>query len=157
MVSVRIQRRIDALLDEADEAVTADDWKTVRQRANAALSFDANNEDAKAYFEAAVKSLDSETADMPASASTATLSPAPAHPSSFVAGRYRVERFLGEGGRKRVFLAHDTTLDRDIAFAQIRTGGLDDFTRERVTREAHSRARTPVPRRLSFAQEASRG
>ena len=41
----------------------------------------------------------------------------------------------------RVFLAHDTTLDRDIAFAQIRTEGLDDLARERVMREAQSMAR----------------
>ncbi len=40
------------------------------------------------------------------------------------------------GGGKREFLAHDTTLDRDIAFAQIRTEGLDDLARERVMREA---------------------
>ncbi len=65
----------------------------------------------------------------------------PSLPASFVAGRYRVERFLGEGGRKRVFLAHDTTLDRDIAFAQIRTDGLDDLARVRVIREARSMAR----------------
>ena len=57
-----------------------------------------------------------------------------------MAGRYRVERFLGEGGRKRVFLVHDTTLDRDIAFAQIRTEGLDDLAWERVMREVQSTA-----------------
>ncbi len=62
MVGERIQRRIDALLDEADEAVSADDWKTVRQRANAALSFDAENEDAQAYLDAAAKNLDSKPA-----------------------------------------------------------------------------------------------
>ncbi len=56
-----------------------------------------------------------------------------------------------------VFLAHDTTLDRDIAFAQIRTEGLDDLARERVMREAQSMARLPVPRPPSIAQEASRG
>ena len=38
-------------------------------------------------------------------------------PASFVSGRYTVRRFLGEGGNKRVFLAHDEQLDRDVAFA----------------------------------------
>jgi len=45
-------------------------------------------------------------------------------PTSFVNGRYQVKRFLGEGGKKRVYLAHDTTLDRDVAFALIKTEGL---------------------------------
>ena len=50
MPSERIQRRIDALLDEADEAVSRDDWDTVRQHANAVLSFDAENDDARSYL-----------------------------------------------------------------------------------------------------------
>jgi len=34
-------------------------------------------------------------------------------PTSFVNGRALVRRFLGDGGKKRVFLAHDAPLDRD--------------------------------------------
>ena len=41
----------------------------------------------------------------------------------------------------RVVRVHGTTFDRDIAFAQIRTEGLDDLARERVMREAQSMAR----------------
>src|SRR5207247_2274077 len=49
----------------------------------------------------------------------------PPLPSSFAGGRYGVRRFLGEGAKKRVYLAHDTKLDRDVAFALIKTDGLD--------------------------------
>ena len=54
----------------------------------------------------------------------AGMSTRPPKPTSFVNGRYEVKRLLGEGGKKRVHLAHDTTLDRDVAFALIKTEGL---------------------------------
>jgi len=62
-------------------------------------------------------------------------------PTSFVGGRYHVKKFLGEGGKKKVYLAHDTLLDRDVAFALIKTEKLDDATRSRVTREARAMGR----------------
>jgi len=65
----------------------------------------------------------------------------PALPSSFGAGRYTVRGFLGEGGRKRVYLAHDTKLDRDVAFALIKTDGLDADGLARVRREAQAMGR----------------
>ena len=63
------------------------------------------------------------------------------HPTSFVNGRYVVKRFLGEGGKKKVYLAHDTLLDRDVAFALIKMDGLDDTARARITREAQAMGR----------------
>ena len=33
------------------------------------------------------------------------------HPTSFAAGRYQVKKFLGEGGKNKLYLAHDTRLD----------------------------------------------
>jgi ribosomal protein L40E len=72
--------------------------------------------------------------------------PAPAKPStpqptSFAGGRYQVKKFLGEGGKKKVYLAHDTVLDRDVAFALIKTEKLDDKARTRIIREARAMGR----------------
>jgi len=52
-----------------------------------------------------------------------------------------VKRFLGEGGKKKVYLAHDTLLDRDVAFALLKTEKLDDEARTRITREAQAMGR----------------
>jgi len=65
----------------------------------------------------------------------------PPAPSSFANGRYGVRKFLGEGGKKKVYLAHDTLLDRDVAFALIKTEGLDQTARERISREAQAMGR----------------
>jgi tetratricopeptide (TPR) repeat protein len=62
-------------------------------------------------------------------------------PTSFASGRYQVKKFLGEGGKKKVYLAHDTLIDRDVAFALIKTEKLDDASRTRVTREARAMGR----------------
>jgi tetratricopeptide (TPR) repeat protein len=62
-------------------------------------------------------------------------------PTSFANGRYQVKKFLGEGGKKKVYLVHDTLLDRDVAFALIKTEKLDDASRIRVSREARAMGR----------------
>jgi tetratricopeptide (TPR) repeat protein len=64
------------------------------------------------------------------------ISPELTEPESFAAGRYAVQRFLGEGGKKRVYLVHDTKLDREVAFSLIKTEGLDAVGVERIVREA---------------------
>ncbi len=48
------------------------------------------------------------------------------------------ENLLGEGGKKRVYLAHDNVLDRDVVFALIKTEKLDPDGHKRVTREAQA-------------------
>ena len=53
MPSERIQHRIDALLDQADDAVELRDWPEVREICDAVLRLDPANEDARAYLEAA--------------------------------------------------------------------------------------------------------
>jgi tetratricopeptide (TPR) repeat protein len=72
---------------------------------------------------------------------TPLAAPSSPEPTSFANGRYQVKEFLGEGGKKKVYLAHDTLLDRDVAFALIKTEKLDDATRTRVTREARAMGR----------------
>ena len=138
MASDRLQRQIDRLLDEAEEAITNEDWSTVGSRARAVLRLDPENTDALSYLAAAERDAGSPQA---AQESAPPSEPATAQPTSFANGRYQVKRLLGEGGKKRVYLAHDTTLDRDVAFALIKTEGLDDTSRARIQREAQAMGR----------------
>jgi len=50
-------------------------------------------------------------------------------------------RNLAEGGKKKVYLAHDGKLDRDVAFKLQKTEKLDDEARTRITREAKAMGR----------------
>jgi class 3 adenylate cyclase len=138
MLSERIQRQLDGLLDEAEAAVRALDWKTARSRAEAALALDPENADARTFLDAAARggaSPPSQPASVSEARSALTL------PASFCSERYAVRRFLGEGAKKRVYLAHDTRLDRDVAFALVKTEGLDADSVVRVRREAQAMGR----------------
>ena len=143
MPSERIQRQIEGLLDEAEAAVRRFDWDLVRENAHAVLRLDPDNSDALTYLAAAERDLGTprparSAAGSPPQVATSTPDPTPSHPTSFVNGRYVVKRFLGEGGKKRVFLTQDTRLDRDAAFALIKLAGLDDTSRARIIREAQA-------------------
>jgi tetratricopeptide (TPR) repeat protein len=150
MPTERVQRRIDRLLDQAEEAADQQDWGTVARLATEVLGLDPDNEDAPALARAAEKVRASEAASSPAAGTPAPQQAPPTAtseertPDSFAGGRYVVQRFLGEGGKKRVYLAHDELLDRDVAFALIKTEGLDDVGRERVVREAQAMGRMGV-------------
>ncbi len=62
-------------------------------------------------------------------------------PASFDRGRYRVRRLIGEGARKRVYLARDTRLDRDVAVALLRAENLGKADLVRFEAEARAVAR----------------
>ena len=145
MASERLQRQIERLLDEAEYAITQRDWPSVRERAQDVAAIDPDNQEGQAFLAAASRALES---PLPAASSLAASSSSSASPAekpvirtSFADARYQVKRFLGEGGKKKVFLALDTTLDRDVAFALIKTEGLDDVSRTRIQREAQAMGR----------------
>ena len=124
MASDRLQRQIERLLDEADQAIINEDWSTVSSRARSVVAIDPENGDGIAYLAAAERALGTAVApparqrpSTPPSAHSATTD----HPTSFASGRYQVKQSLGEGGKKKVYLAHDTLLDREVAFALIKT------------------------------------
>ncbi|MFC1948539.1 protein kinase, partial [Chloroflexota bacterium] len=62
-------------------------------------------------------------------------------PTSFVDNRYQVKKKLGEGGGKKVYLAYDTKLDREVAFALLKTDQLGEEPQIRITREGQAMGR----------------
>jgi hypothetical protein len=95
MPSERIQRRIDRLLDEADQAADANEWSRVRELAQNVLAFAPDDSDAVAYVEAASRAMadgaapPSTAAERPSSAPTPV---SPPHPERFAGDRYEVRR-----------------------------------------------------------------
>jgi Cdc6-like AAA superfamily ATPase len=137
--SERVQRQIDRLLDDAEAALARRDWPRVHELSQDVLALDPENADARTFLDAAVRAGASPaSASQPATKAEPEAQPLPA---SFAGGRYAVRRFLGEGGRKRVYLAHDERLDRDVAIAIVKTEGLDEQGRARVRREAQAMGR----------------
>ena len=102
-----MKRRLERLLDEADEAADAGNWTKVREVATQVLLIDDANVDAKDFLQLAERTLPED--QQPATATIAsqdrTLPKDVAkeeQPTSFADGRYQVQRFLGEGGKKKV-------------------------------------------------------
>ena len=141
MASDRVQRQIDRLLDQAEAAISQFDWETVRQCAQAVLRLDSENRDALAYSAAAEQETGSSRAAQTSAVVQPVSPPVTDQPTTFASGRYKVKQFLGEGGKKKVYLAHDTLLDREVAFALIKTEGLDEAGRSRIQREAQAMGR----------------
>lgn len=62
-------------------------------------------------------------------------------PKSFASGRYLIRRSLGQGGQKKVYLARDERLDRDVVIALLKTEELSADSIPRLIREAQAMAR----------------
>jgi len=78
MPSERVQRQIDRLLDEAEEAISSQDWTAVADSARAALRLDPENPDALSYLAAAQRDP----------------SPGAAPPAPAAASRARLEQYI---------------------------------------------------------------
>ena len=61
---------------------------------------------------------------------------------SSIAGRYRLDAELGQGGMGTVYQAHDSVLKRDVAVKLLSASGLGTEGRARLMNEA--RAATPL-------------
>ena len=144
MATERIQRRVERLLDQIEQEADQDNWQRVLDLAKQVLGFAHDNVDAEAFLGVAEERLSSTVSVVTSSQSRSGESGTALvddEPSSFANGRYQVKRFLGEGGKKKVYLAQDTTLDREVAFALIKTEGLDETSRTRIQREAQAMGR----------------
>ena len=144
ILSERVQRRVDAVLDQAESALERGDWNEVAGYCAAVLSMDPDNADAPTFQQAALsaaEAMGSSIDDPNPPMASGPLPLAADTPASFANGRYEVKSLLGEGGKKKVYLAHDTTLNRDVAFGLIKAEGLDAEARQRITREAQAMAR----------------
>jgi len=62
MPSERIQRQIDRLLDQADEAIANRDWTAAGEHAQSVLRLNPDNSDALAYLAAAKRDSGTSTA-----------------------------------------------------------------------------------------------
>ena len=92
------------------------DWEQVRERSQAVLDLAPDNLDAQQFLAAAERNL-SRGGPAAGEATAPTPEPTPPittvvtqHPTAFANGRYQVKQFLGEGGKKKVYLAHDSPL-----------------------------------------------
>ncbi len=143
MASERVQRQIDRLLDQVEMEAERENWERVGQLAEQVLAFAPDNDDAKSFLEAAKRVFASQGDSVAVQTDELAVTRSASHdqPSSFANGRYVVKRFLGEGGKKKVYLAQDTLLDREVAFALIKTEGLDETSRTRIQREAQAMGR----------------
>jgi tetratricopeptide (TPR) repeat protein len=120
-----MRRRLERLLDEADETADRRDWERVRQLAQDALGIDGDNTDARDFLRVADRAPERvEQATQPSPTPLKAEAARTDGPNSFAEGRYKAKRFLGEGGKKRVYLAHDLLRGDWEAVKELHSHGL---------------------------------
>ena len=129
MMSERMKRRIERLLDQADDAAEAHDWFRVRESAEAVLAVDAGNADATGFIDMADRAASVSGNEAQSTRTATDLETTPAElstetPTSFANSRYKVRKFLREGGKQPGDQAHDTLPDREVALTLVNTQGL---------------------------------
>ena len=92
MASERVQRRIERLLDQAEEAMDRLDGDSVHDVVKVVLGLDPENSDALVFLASVEQVLEKESATPPAQTTTAPPVPHVDQPSSFADGRYQVKR-----------------------------------------------------------------
>ena len=105
----------------------------MREYAQAALGQDPGNTDSLAYLDSARVVRQLLNGGATATSAIGATFTRNVQPAFFANGRYEVKRFLGGGGKKKVYLAQDTLPDREVAFAFIKTESL------KKTREPENR------------------
>ncbi len=98
MGGYRIQRRIDRLLDQAEEAMDQLKWDAVREYAQAALGQDPGNTDSLADLDSAQLVRQFFVGGATAMSTIGATFTRTDQLASFANGRCEAKRFLGEGG-----------------------------------------------------------
>ncbi len=122
---------IDRLAHEVDAAVSGGEWQKVLRLCDQILGIDPENDVGRSARFTASRQLR-------ATKEGCGEKPEPL-PASFLNGRYCVTALIGEGKRKKVYLAQDTALDRDVAFVVIKTEGPEAGARVMGHLGAHRR------------------
>ena len=97
MPSERIQRQIDRLLDEAEQALGAGEWERARALCQRVLTFDPEDADAAALLAVAGRGLATDPAGASPAHRAPDLTPAPSPPEAGLIGLEGKGRAAGEG------------------------------------------------------------
>ena len=92
MPSERVQRQIDAFLDQAEEALREGAWDRAMERVRAVLDADPDNADAITFSGMVDAARGAESETEPSSAPDSADSSPTDQPTSFANGRYEVHR-----------------------------------------------------------------